>query len=63
MVGLGVEFWMWVDDSKGQYTVKSGYKALRNSNAILSNSIVMNWKFVWKLRVSLKVKNFIWQML
>lgn len=54
--------WFWLDDEKGVYTVKSGYKSvigLINSSA--TSQVEFNWQKLWNLLIPPKVKNFIWR--
>lgn len=56
--------WLWLEDEKGKYTVKSGYRLLRKlQQQIPSTSMSFNWLKLWSLPMPPKVKNFIWRAL
>ncbi|XP_019168926.1 PREDICTED: uncharacterized protein LOC109164834 [Ipomoea nil] len=54
--------WCWREDSRGQYSVKNGYKLL----ATLHNDgqhINFAWKKLWNLKIPPNVCNFLWRCL
>lgn len=54
--------WCWLDDNKEQYTVKSGYRVLTRSSALLSTGLPsFHWLKLWNLAIPPKVKNFVWR--
>lgn len=56
--------WCWLDDEKGVYTVKTGYKRLMGvPNQTLISQDSFNWKKLWNMLIPPKVKNFIWRVL
>ncbi|XP_073119607.1 uncharacterized protein [Henckelia pumila] len=55
--------WNWGLDSKGCYTVKSGYKLLSSFQRTDPDSNEINWLLVWRLKIPPKVRNFIWRTL
>lgn len=55
--------WMWLEDNKGQYTVKSGYRLLSRSFPQFSSGNGFNWLKLWNLAIPPKVKNFLWRVL
>lgn len=55
--------WRWIWNSKGMYTVKSGYQYLRSFSQQVMGPSITNWKFVWGLQVPPKIRNFIWRAL
>lgn len=60
----GVDKWFWLEDVKGQYTVKSGYRLLSSSLPHFSaNNIPFKWLRLWNLSISPKVKNFLWRVM
>lgn len=58
-----MRFWKW--DNRGKYLVKSGYHVEMGSfgpHPFRSNySLQSWWKYIWSLRISPKVKIFIWK--
>lgn len=56
--------WILLEDGKGQYTVKSGYRVLSKSfNQYPSGGISFNWLKLLNLSIPPKVKNFLWRVL
>lgn len=56
--------WMWLEDEKGVYSVKSGYKSLCNRFIPLTEVVPgMKWLKLWSLAVPPKIKNFMWRTL
>ncbi|XP_073137573.1 uncharacterized protein [Henckelia pumila] len=55
--------WMWANERFGVYSVKSGYNLQTNVSDTSPNSPSINWKFVWRLGIPAKVRNFIWRVL
>ncbi|KAJ9175223.1 hypothetical protein P3X46_013800 [Hevea brasiliensis] len=55
--------WMWKFDSKGIYTLKSGYKYQYNQLPRAPTLTKDLWRYVWKLELPAKVLNFLWQAL
>ena len=54
--------WIWMDEEKGVYTVKSGYRRLSQSYNFPSNSVPdFNWLKIRNLSVPSKMKKFIWR--
>lgn len=54
---------VWLPDSSGSYTMKSGYKQIFENKTVLSQD-QFNWiKSVWKLHTSLKIYHFLWRAL
>ena len=57
----------WKSEKSGSYSVKSGYKSLcklhnRDTNhPFVSDSQRGFWKCLWKLKVSGKIKHFLWK--
>lgn len=44
--------------------VKSGYRlAIKNNLNLFINIVPRRWKWLWKLYILLKVKNFLWRVL
>ena len=66
-IGLfrGEDSLLWHFDKKGEYSVRSGYKAAiesRNQVGGSSNEEAVKWwKYLWGLRIPPKVKIFIWR--
>lgn len=58
---------VWKSEKSGSYSVKSGYKSLcelhnRDTNRpFVSDSQRGFWKCLWKLKVSGKIKHFLWK--
>lgn len=52
---------MWRDEKNGKYSVKSGYKLIRNIGIMSSTATPINWKLLWKLKVQAKIRNFLWR--
>lgn len=55
--------WMWLEDKKGQYTVKSGYRTLNRSIPQLSSGNGFHWLKLWNLAVPPKVNFFLWRVI
>lgn len=54
---------VWLPDSSGSYTTKSGYKQIFENKTVLSQD-QFNWiKSIWKLHTSLKIYHFLWRAL
>lgn len=57
------DMWFWLDDEKGCYTVKSGYKRLTWAfTPSTTDQVEFNWQRLWILLIPLKVKNLIWRV-
>lgn len=54
---------MWMEDSKGQYSVKSGYIMLNRSFSQLQSGGLFKWLRLWSLSIPPKMKNFMWRVL
>jgi hypothetical protein len=60
---------MWMHEQNGNYSVKSGYKAIRewqNQNSPVpstSNSAASVWKKIWTLHTIPRHKNLLWRIL
>ncbi|KAK3218383.1 hypothetical protein Dsin_012353 [Dipteronia sinensis] len=56
---------IWHFDNSGVYSVRSGYWIAKdkdsNPSCISLNPSVSWWKFLWRLRLPTKIKNFIWK--
>lgn len=58
---------IWPKENSGNYTVKSGYKALMESSTLESDKPVVSaaqkkiWKQIWKLKTPGKIKHFLWK--
>lgn len=51
--------WLWLEDCKGEYTVKSGYRVLsRNLPQRLGEFSDFKWKKLWNLAVPPKNEIF-----
>ena len=48
--------WFWCFDSKGLFSVKSCYKAIRGEIDVVVNPV---WSRIWKLHIPNKVKHFL----
>ncbi|KAL8147588.1 hypothetical protein AgCh_005054 [Apium graveolens] len=55
--------WMWSEDNKCIYTVKSGYRVLRQSLPEMNSQGSFKWLCFWRLSIPPKLKNFIWRVL
>ncbi|XP_019182405.1 PREDICTED: uncharacterized protein LOC109177491 [Ipomoea nil] len=55
------DMWYWHGDQGGNYTVKSGYKAVVGD--LNDNTDTHNWLRLWKLKVPPKWKTFLWKAL
>lgn len=56
--------WMWIEDSKGEYTVKSGYRVLSRGFSQNPGGISgFKWLRLWNLAVPPKMKNFMWRVM
>lgn len=56
--------WMWVEDGKGVYTVKSGYRVLsRDFSQRLNGVPEFKWLKLWNLAIPPKIKNFMWRVM
>lgn len=58
-----VNSWYWIWDPKGQYIVKIGYRVLSMKNQPVLAPIVIDWNFIWSLKVPPKMCNFTWRAL
>ncbi|KAL6558291.1 hypothetical protein OROMI_018641 [Orobanche minor] len=56
----GEDHWYWIDDRRGQYNVKNGYKMLQLNSG--GASLLSEPTSIWKLRIPPKVKNFLWRI-
>ena len=55
--------WQWVDDVKGVYTVKNGYRCLtKNRSQQARFAGLINWKSLWRLQIPPKVRIFVWRV-
>lgn len=60
---------IWHYDTKGIYSVKSGYHVARiaenlGNHASSSGSVSANlWNIIWRLRIPPKVRSFVWRLL
>jgi hypothetical protein len=57
---------VWDYINNGEYSVKSGYKALSlarspSANASSSNAAHTLWQSLWNLSIPLKIKHFLWR--
>lgn len=54
--------WVWHYTKNGQYSIHSGYMFLSEEFLQLLDSTnrVVNWKWIWKLPLPLKLQAFIW---
>lgn len=59
---VGEYKWCWIDDEKGVYTVKTGYKRLMGVMNQPINQVQFNWQKLWNMRIPPKVKNFVWRV-
>lgn len=57
------DVWLWLDDVKGFYSVKSGYKLSMRNHVSTSDPSDVKWDLIWKLNIPTKVRNFIWRVL
>lgn len=69
-----VDFWAWVDDQHGRFSVRSAYNLIMKTNIQreewldeqqgISNSTVnsQGWSSIWKLRVPSKLRVFAWRL-
>lgn len=56
--------WIWLEDDKGKYTVKSAYRLLSRAYVQPQSMLTgFNWLKLWSLSTPPKVKNFIWRAL
>lgn len=56
--------WMWIEDGKGEYTVKSGYRVLsRGFSQRPGGFSDFKWLRLWNLAVPPKMKNFMWRVM
>ncbi|WOL08422.1 hypothetical protein Cni_G17175 [Canna indica] len=58
----GVDRWIWEENWKGCLTVKNAYCHLRSIDNITVDTQI-NWRDIWRLNVSQRVKMFIWKFL
>ncbi|XP_073153866.1 uncharacterized protein [Henckelia pumila] len=58
-----VDRWIWGDDKRGCYTVKSGYMYLLKLHNQIPPVVGINWSHIWNLNVPGKIQNFIWRSL
>ncbi|XP_031101874.1 uncharacterized protein LOC116005777 [Ipomoea triloba] len=52
--------WYWIDDLRGIYSVKSGYRRVRGSVAPLSSGVNI-WNKLWNLKIPPRWNTFIWR--
>lgn len=57
----GEDTWLWLDDTKGTYTVKSAYRRVCQEYARDQLTGDIDWLKMWSLAVAPKVKNFLWR--
>nr|GMD10743.1 uncharacterized protein LOC109179787 [Ipomoea batatas] len=50
---------IWIDDEKGDYSVKNCYKRLMSPTSIDVDPFSTK---VWKMRLPPKIKSFLWQV-
>lgn len=56
--------WMWLEDSKGDYTVKSGYRMLSRGFSQNPGGVSgFKWLRLWNLAAPPKIKNFMWRVM
>ncbi|XP_031097148.1 uncharacterized protein LOC116001408 [Ipomoea triloba] len=54
--------WLWYDDPRGLYSVKSGYRHIMGE--LGDNPMVFDkWNLLWKIKVPPKWKTFLWRAL
>ena len=54
--------WSWSFESKGEYSVKSGYKVYSSLNSLQNGDWGGRcWTALWKLNIPLKVKCMVWR--
>lgn len=51
--------WFWLDDEKGQFTVRSVYRSVQGP---LDTTYAVFWKKLWNLQIPGKVVNFMWRV-
>ena len=52
--------WYWSEDKTRDYSVKSGYKVVRNSHNASVPNFSFDWSSCWNLKVHPKIKKFMW---
>ncbi|WOL10078.1 DNA-directed primase/polymerase protein isoform X6 [Canna indica] len=57
----GIDRWIWVENWKGELTVKNAYFFLKNKEEKVKG-LEIDWKKIWKIRCSERAKMFIWEM-
>ncbi|XP_031125428.1 uncharacterized protein LOC116027784 [Ipomoea triloba] len=55
-----VDSWYWLDDLRGIYSVKSGYKRIRGVVSPLTDDFT-SWNKVWNLKIPPRWKTFLWR--
>lgn len=50
--------WYWIFEEKGDFTVRSCYRRLRNESNSLNAGF---WRKIWSLKLPNKIVNFIWR--
>jgi hypothetical protein len=54
---------VWLDDVRGNYSVKSGYNMLLNSTISAAPEEENNgWKWIWKVHALPKIKHLLWRI-
>jgi ribonuclease HI len=55
---------VWVDNSNGLYSVKSGYKIMLNITGLVHDQVNQQegWKDLWNIRTPPKAKNLLWRI-
>lgn len=55
--------WMWLPGTKGLYSVRSGYRLLRDAGDP-SNQVtdVALWKNIWSIKALPKIVNLLWKV-
>ena len=53
--------WLWMEEKKGFYSVKSGYRMLMSNISESSTGFSsILWKNIWSFQVPPRVRNFLW---
>ncbi|XP_050233408.1 uncharacterized protein LOC126681895 [Mercurialis annua] len=51
--------WFWLQEKRGNFTVKSCYRLMRGE---MINAVDSIWSAIWRLHVPMHVRNFVWRM-
>jgi len=53
----------WRYEKNGIYSVRSAYRdIIHNTDVLLQHRVPRHWSTIWKLKLPLKIKNFLWRI-